>query len=328
MKRGLVYISLVILLFGCRKEICDEPTHPHEDRVDVAVDWSAMTDNQQEMRLVFYPVDGGAPQVRFVSRESSAITLGIGTYNVIVINEETELISFRGAEKFETFEAYMEPTTRQQFNIQYSSITRAPDRSSSVSSKSTKSTRRVTKATAGAAIGQPDLLFGYSAQGYVVTGNPATQQPLSVTPVQLVSTLEIVNKVDGMQNVSQAQGKLSGIASSLFLHNQQVDPNAVATALFKCEVAEQGIRTLINTFQVHQATEELRHVMSLDFLLVDGSIKSHSIDVSEHLADIGPGGGGNIEFELGVEIPDVEPGGGGGFDTDMGDWDDEITVPL
>lgn len=295
-------LMLAIMVCSCRIE-CPIPD-PDELNLKISIDRSLMNGCTQPLRLIFYPINSDpsappvAPLVRFASDQGCSTDIPPGRYNVLVINDETENISFRGLDSYETAEAYMDPLPTKSDHI---------------------------------TVAQPEMLYVSDIPEFEITADPAKQLPLELAPRSVVATLNMKIAIDGMQSVSKSRGTLTGIAPSIYLHPSESSIVAPAAVKYDCEVTDEGVHTGINYFAtpVTDTPVESQFGIKIDFLLVDGTVITNSFDITHHIEPEMGAIGGDIKLDdLDIVIPDVKPGGGGGLDPDIGDWGDPEDIPL
>lgn len=335
----LICIICSMLMIGaCRKELCYEPEHPHDAYIWVDVDWEKMTEEQYEMRLLFYPLTTTMPpQIRFVTRNTQRVKIPLGHYHVVAQNEETELVNFRGLEDYNTYEAYLPETNRSDFNTSSNFINRRATETGPVSTEKPNSIdTNISHLPSSEAmfIGQPDLLYSATVSDFEVTGQSATQQTLFISPVLLTPTLKIEIWVTGIKNAAMVRGHLAGVAHGVYLYTQLPNTTIAASALFNAQKTDLGLIALLNSFIIltpsNLANEaaDMRNIITLEFLLNNAKVNTYNIDISDYLTLEHRTQGGHVIIDLREKIilPDIEDSGG--FDVDIGDWEDEETIPL
>ncbi len=100
-------VALLFVAASCEhKELCT--SHFHNTVIQVVFDWRNAPDAAPEsMRLYLYPSDGGKPFVyEFSDFHGGHIEVPAGRYKVICVNSDTEAISYRNIDSYDTFEAY------------------------------------------------------------------------------------------------------------------------------------------------------------------------------------------------------------------------------
>lgn len=316
MKRVMIYIVLLFsFLVGCQRELCYD--HQHQNTIPLTIDWSQMSVQQQSMCLMFYPVvSTGATsmaQVFFVNRSQSTVDIAQGRYQVIAMNDDVELISFRGQSSYYTIEAFMDVTTRRDFN-----------NSSDLINNGTRATTDDEYL-----IGQPEFLYSQCIDLFDVTSDSRTQAPLVIKPTLLTKTIELDVKVIGIENVLQARGQLTGVSPGVLLYNSKPNDLISATSLFTASQVPDGIKVVLNTFGLLIPTDQIAQHLQLEFLLRDGSKMSYDVDITNQIPEDLRIDGGTIVIDLTNEIviPDA-PSSGGTFVPDVEEWGDEVFEPL
>ncbi|MEG0601888.1 MAG: DUF5119 domain-containing protein [Mucinivorans sp.] len=333
MRRIYILITMLVCLCSCRyNDLCVE--HPHGSLV-VNVDWKEVPSNlklPEGVRLSFYNTTTGEQHTTYRETFGGKVIVPDGEYNMLAYNSDTEMILFSGMDKFETAVAHLDERSRAPFRN--SPASRAPsangiyyDRISSNANERTRS--EVT-------IGQPDRFFAtYAVMRCMVTNNAnQSKDTMKVMPYSRVLFATVQVKVDGIKNIKECRASLSGVSRSLNLATGEPSEET-GTVIFDLEqLDEHNLQQRVCMFGMKNSpdgtptVEQIQHIVSLEFLLIDNSVITHEIDVSKSInfETIAP----EIEIPILVEdivIPDVEPPGGG-FDADLDDWDPEVVVPI
>lgn len=301
----ILLIFIAVLSVSCRKELHDPLNNNGEIELRLAVDWSQIEYDPQEMSIVFFPLDGGKPHMRYFTKDNPVIEIYKGAYSVLIFNDDSDMIKFRGIDHYETFEAYI--------------ITSDPDSYGK-----------------SEIIEHADKLYVYSIDSMSVVDikTKAPQQEIACTPKNVIVSLGIDMPVQSIENAKAARGTLAGVASSIFMHDQEVVKESPKTVAFDVTLTETGVTTSIGVFGIvpHDAEappegQTVPNVLKLQFLLKDDTVVEHSVDLSGSLNDDIISGGGNLPLEdQEVEMPELRPGGG--FNPDEDDWGDEEEIPL
>lgn len=334
MKRAFVItVLLPLMLVSCRKQLCQEHSHPHGRSVRVIVDYSHMDYIPAQMRIDFYDNAGAKQATRFITPSDNIIELPVGEYKAICYNDNSEYMQFRNENSYENFSAYMPQITRSEYNAMYMG------RATAYSSRETASSAPVNVSAGGnvpssqvlrTTIGQPDLLFSDHCSSFAVTEDAASQADLYFTPLNITVVYHINVTVSGMKYVKQARGTMTGVSQAKFMYNCQrnVEP---ATVMFDCTREETRITTSMTAFGIigfNASDDALARMNELrfEFLLRDGSTYTESFDIRALLTEELCAKGGTIDLgSFVIEIPEVDDGG---FNAILEDWYDEETIHL
>ena len=323
----------------CLFTSCDrrELTYYEEAEVTLTADWSKSGlsgESQHGATAMFYPADGSEPlTVLMGDRTRQTIRLKEGAYDVILFNRsfnDFSNIAFRGAESFQTLEAY----------------------SKNIETRTEEPTRVVTQS--------PDDLAVDCIQGFVVTSdmlgnyapaeqsrargrNASTSETETTTPCnlcfvprKLTQEISIIIHITGIENIRTATCTLGGMAESIFLATGTPSAAIVAQEVeLGKPVRDPGSLTegtMSGTFNVFGFNENLISRMDLTAQLRDG--KTEFIGTLGNLIVDHTEKDGVISITVDVtcnetvtEVP-PEEGGGGGFDVDVGGWGDNIDTEV
>ena len=340
-KNKRTYFSLPVLMLLCLLfllESCDrrELTYYDEAEIALTVDWSqsSLSDEEGAARgatAVFYPTDGGKPQIFLMGNYSQeSVRLPEGVYNVILFNRsftDFSNIGFRGNGGYETLEAYNKRMeTRTDGNGETRTVTGSPEKLASA-------------AVEGFTVTE-DMLGNYSQTTYGKSTFSATEGDgrctLHLVPEKRTSEVIAVIRVEGLNNIRSATCRLDGISESVFLATGRVSGQTVSQEFpLSHPVYDEGSPfngTLTGTFNVFGIDISDTHRLHLEAKLVDGKTvftgDYDNVKVTEK-----DNGEGIITIYVEAttdKIPDVEPEGGGnsGFDVDVGGWGDEVNTDV
>ena len=332
-KWWMIVSLLVMLLTGCRKELCyDHYEHAPGIHLDVKAQWeqvwerdygcdwqnhwqsewgcmySAFTPRVPEgLRLRTYMA--GKPQEVFnMESEGEVVTLNEeGTYSLLFHNNDTEYIIYDGL---------------------------------AVSTRATATTRSVSRSGFRAlhegerTINPPDMLYGKYVAEYTAV-KKADADPMDITMYPLVYTYYIRFEFQkGFEHVVKACGAIAGMAEKVYLYDGHTGEEA-ATILYDCQLGESWIEARVMTFGVPNypgdhynrgESEDQPFMLSLEVLLKNGSTASFDFDIAGQMKTQ-PRGGVLVVDGIEVEMPD-EPSEEGGFGVDVDDWGEVIIIPL
>lgn len=330
--RGLYMITmitnLICLCTGCeRNDLCYD--HPHGS-LWVDVDWSGLPQGLSLPEGVRISLYNGKESTTYRDTYGGNIVSADGEHHLLVFNSDTEMILFRGMDKIETAEAYLDMRTRTPYRnspatkagslngIYYPVVSRANDRTRSE-----------------VLVGQPDRVFATATTTVDVTYNATqTHDTIRVRPESRVMFVNLTVRVKGINNVRECRGSLSGVCRSLKL-GEGVAGEETGTMIFDLVKNNNTYTQTVTVFGLGKspedtpAEEQIQQIVALEFLLKDNSVKTFEVDVQKDIRfdELKPEAEVPIELEQ-VVIPDVKPGGDGGFDADINDWGPQQNIPI
>ncbi len=332
--RILTYASLLIAaaaLAGCRKDLCYD-YHPTTFDVIVEVDCSEMDIPQTLMRVDFYSKTTGERYTRLITPERDIVKLPIGTYNSVIFNDNSDVVSYSGSESLDTYKALMPYLSRGQYNmlyggrqVAYSSMPAVvpPDFSPAMPT-GTRNGGSVST------IGQPDPVYTDTDMGFKVTGNEATQQVLRFTPRNIVVVYNVRVSVTGMHNVLYSRGVMTTAAPAKYLYSCQREFAENVGVLFDCVCDDDCIYTNITAFGLILGDAPGAancNRLAFEFLLKNGTVHTETFDITDRLTQLMCVAGGVIDLsDIHITIEDVDINGG--FDPKVEDWGEENVIKL
>lgn len=307
----LILTLLLSLAIGCRKELCYK--HPHDGSVTVNVDWRNLPSDAKKpngVRVVFVDQPRQSQSYTFnFPAEGGSRDVGQGNYNVLVVNNDPELVLFRGMTIWETMEGF---TPAKRHNAYKSPPANVP---SMISSSS-----RI-------GISAADMLISSNAERLHVSEQSGVNYVVNATPRSYVKKITVRIPVSGVKSVSEARGFLTGVSQSVFLGIDSLN-QADATLLFEYGSAMAGTE-LRSEFMIFGMTDHPvgYYKLGLEILLVDQSVLYYDFDVSNQITEELKLNGGVIRLSKTILIPDVDPPTpGGGFHPGIGGWGEEEDI--
>lgn len=307
--RLYIILFFVMLTYGCRKELCYN--HPHEGSITIDVDWRELPSNHNKpkgVKVVYisHPDQEFSQSFNFPS-EGGSRNLSQNSYKILLTNNDSELVLFRGLTKWETSEAF----TGSRRQVPYKSPpANVPG--------GTKSDPRY-------GISEADLLM-VSNEATVEVTNDVEKHFITVVPKIKVITVTLRIAASGIKNVAEARGFLTGVSPSIFLGTDALSQND-ATLLFDYGSAMAGteFRSEVLIFGFVDTPKDY-YKLGLELLLIDQkTVYYYEFDVTSKITAALRKNGGDLRLDEIIVIPDVEPPapGGGGFNPGIGDWDNE-----
>ena len=345
MKRSiytLIYLVMTIALFtSCEhKELCYK--HPHTTKVRIDVDWSKFIkyETPTGMSLMLYPQYSGERAISHLTNTTThaIVNLPADRYHVLVFNQSSSefgSISFRGMDKQETAEVVTNEHKSRWYSVrnEYEKVATDPEWLGVGNFANAEVTQEMIDADVEA----------------TMNGNGVTRSSersiATITPINIVHTVNVKIHIKGIQNLRSARGSLNGMAEGYRLTAMQPLGSKVTHLMeewtMKRDATDPTMGLIEGSFTSfglpsgHQSTAE-ENLLTLSMLLVDNkTVKEFSFSVGDKFTS--NQNGDNVEEEDGVQLhlylelspnitlPDVQPEGGssGGFDATVDDWGDE-----
>lgn len=332
MKRlSIAILSLLIIGFSSceHKELCYH--HPHTAKVRVNVDWNLFTEEAPTgMTVMVYPETGGKPQTSLThTLDHTYFNLEQGTYHTLVFNQSTTEF---GSLEFRNMETY---------------------HGAEVVSATEEARWYTGRAEGGRVAAQPEWIATDRHEGDEVTLRMVEEARqagknhsadvkeyllCSLTPRNIVYTVDVRVHIKGVYNLRSARAALDGMAEgyrfasakpttsvSTYLMEEwsltvnQADPTqGYIDGTLYCfglpdghSAQSEGNQLLLSLLLVDNKT-----ILDFPFMVGDKFIRDEDPN-KLHLY---------LELELADPLPDVKPegGSGSGFDATVEDWGEEI----
>lgn len=326
-----ILVGLCLMLVSCqRNELCYD--HPNGS-LHVLMDWSALQPDlgkPEGVRISFYDsAQGKEKGTVYLSTNGGSVAIEDGEHYMLVVNSDTEMISFRDMDRFDLAHAYLDTRTRQPYRN--SPAAKAPTTNGIYYSPSSQANVRTQRENT---VGQPDRFFvTHSSLRTMAHNTTQSHDTIWAMPESRVATATIAVRVKGARNVKECRASLSGAARSLNLATGK--PNAeTGTVIFNMSRGGDSFSQTVSTFGLMRSPPEtppdeaIQNLITLEFLLLDNSVKLFEYDVQDQIGQDPENPNLELPLELeDIEIPDVEPSDGG-FDAGIGDWDEEIAIPI
>ena len=338
MRRALwLAVVWVMLLSGCRKELCYDHEH-HTERVEYMlalsydIEWEYNLESHIEweqywnedfgitydsirpqkpegVRVHIYNEDDQSEIVRNIDEEGATIHFTEeGHYAVLLHNNDTEYIVYEGMNSFAS--AY--------------ATTRGVTRSTYLGNTFMGSKGESDETT----VNPPDMLFGAYLDSIWVEKSTEVDT-LSVTLHPLVFTYLVRYEIaEGAEYVALARGALAGMAKGVNLGNGRTSAEE-ATVLYDATVTDFGAQALVKSFGVpdypnpNYSRNPHQYGLNLEVRLKDGSFQQFDFDITEQVEKQPHGG---VIVVNGIKIE--PPVGEGGFDIGVEGWGNVIDIPL
>lgn len=297
MRTGTKYCIMAVSLFafvGCidkSSNNCDPPTLTF---VKIEIDWGTISSQPEEMKAIFFPVDGSLPFSRYVASSGGVVQAPYGEYRVLLYNwtSDVQRIYFEHGDNFYTMNAYTDFRSMASF--------------------------------AQEALIQPDSLYAWSSGSDTFVFSPRTPRPngsdtimLQTRPASLVRQYDFFVPIEGLQYVRRAEAIISGAARDVYLCNGEVFGQGypISVSLIR---ESGGVRCHFSAFGF---VGGMSNIFDLRPTLVDGSTMDVEVDLTAEIAT------GKIrDFTTVVKVPYVGAGGGGFTDPRIEEWEGEYDV--
>ncbi len=313
--------SAATLPVGCDRR---ELTYYSTAEIRINADWSqANLDYEKKYgaTVVFYPRDGGEPMIVLMGdRTSETARLQEGTYDAVLFNRsfyDFSNLLFRGHETLETFEAYaarMETRIADQPYGTRSVITGNPEKIAAAVIRDIEVTE--------------DMLGNYDNAS--LTRKASGQ--LNFIPRELTRTLHVKLNINGVSNIRSAKCVISGVPSSLFLHDGSPgDAGHSQEFTLGDPVLHAGSFTdgyQETTVNVFGFDKNVPHKIRITALLVDGKTVVEQTVTGLEITEREDADGTlqlYIDGQAPETIPDVKPEGSmdSGFGAEVDEWGEE-----
>lgn len=281
----LMIAAMVSLLSGCaEKDLCYH--HDHVVKLRVAFDWRDAPDARVlGMSVFFYPENpeyGERYRFNLSNTNGDYIEVAPGKYRVITYNIDTEFTSGFNTDAFHDHYLY----TREGSLIEPMSVTR---------SGRNEDYPRPAGSESEPVVVSPDELWGCTAIDVEVTeqgltyrcfpleekddwiGLPpiVTEHVITLYPHDLICRYSFeVRNVQGLENVENMSGILTGMAPSLLVHDETLGTQCVTIPVEAHKNLESNsIEGSFFTFGHHEQNEA-PHLFALYLSLKDGKMQS------------------------------------------------------
>lgn len=212
-------------------------------------------DNPSKVSYCFYPMEKGAMIQIEGDADGLRFTLPPDKYRLLVFNCDADPIEFRNMDTYETAEAFIPQT----------------------------------KATGGTVSGRIPL-YGTAIDELEVKAGESPNNDRKFEMALLIREVTIDIKVDGMENIKECKGQLSGVPAAFNLSKQVIVPDQTTTVDFETTPSAEGVKTNLLILGTTPKSEEKPPVLpsnevKLDFTLTDGSSVSSSLDLGNSIVE-------------------------------------------
>lgn len=303
----LLLATAVMLLAGCRRHAYHDLEYRYGS-LRVVFDWDGYVDIPPGMNLIFYPQEdsGGddelAPIMHQLQYDGGKVSLPVGKYDVLVYNDYTYNIRYRGMDRFLTAEAYLDAYNRLPLSRSNPAVQ---------------------------SVAEPDVFYVAQVMGLEVSGE---EQVVRVRPVLKTLKLFVHVGIDGIQYVSQADGSVTGAAGNVMLSTGQTSDAVPGKRIFSFSVGGSGLYAETRTF-LCAAPMEQSYELELAFLLRNNSVSmgKFKYDVTRQIVEGLRAHGGEIPPEgihIYIDNVKVDEVSGDGFDAVVDSWGNEVDIEL
>lgn len=318
MKRSLsIFLlgSLFVLVSSCYRHRYHILDSIRSGSLHILFDWNGYTEIPPGMNLMFYPIideytnEGdyaGSPILYQLQYDGGVVSLPVGRYNVAIYSDYTYQIRYRGMEYFHTAEVWLEDYNRLPLSSRLGT------------------TRNVA---------EPDIYYVAQLFRLQVTTSD-NERVVTVFPELKTLRLFIHVGINGIQNISMADGGISGASASIMLATGEAPDNISHNRLFPLALTDEELYAESRMFLLPNRATSCRYVLELAFLLRNNSVSmgKYSFDVSDQIIPILERTSGRIPPEgIHIYLRDVtvdEVASGGGFDAVVDEWGNEIDIEL
>ena len=313
MYRYIILTIIFLLLYGCHR-------HPYYDMEDytggvltVNFDWEGYIDIPPGMNLYFYPIVdsdskdydySGNPIHHQLQYDGGTVSLPVGRYNVVIFNDYTYNILYRGMDNYLSAEAYLDFYNRQPLaSRSYSSIN----------------------------VAEPDIYYVTQIENLIISPNDG-DRTITVRPILKTLKLFVHAKITGQQYISKADCGINSAAGGIILAtgNSKEDE---CNRLFPVSINSDGLYGNTKMFLLDNPMARTYEI-EFAFLLRNNTIAMGKFkrNVTNQIVNGLSLNGGNIPPEgIHVYTDDIEIDAvskSGGFDASIDGWGDEINIDL
>jgi len=283
----LLCLVFTLILTGChgRRTIYE---YGDGGMVEVKINWSAIEEKPEHVRLALYPQSGEAPLEYYIDPSGEQLTIPYGSYHVLVYNwrsnKDTQRIRFSGENKFETMQAYTDLLQGSMFGDNV--------------------------------IQQPDDLVNWSSNPNILTLNrPDCDDDwediaLNIYPEQMVNTYDFYIPATGLQYVRSAEAILTGVSRYKTLYNGDVDPTSYSVSVSMTPSTGK----IEFHFSAFGFVPQEDYILKIKFRLIDGSIFEYTYNMKEDIDKR------NKAINSLIAIPEVAGETGGFEEPNIEDW--------
>lgn len=275
------------------RDLCYD--HSHIVSVSVRFDWTDCPDAAPEaMSVWFYSLDdpSSAPKrYELPGSDGGTVRISPGSYRVLCLNADTDAVLYDGTASWDGFRLY-------------------------------------TRHLGGDLILEPNRMWASSLDGFTLAmGQKDADVVFTMAPRTQTVVIDLLN-VPNIARVSGMSASLSGMSASVGLVSGAQD-GTHATIPF--EFIREGDSTLTASIETFGhcpggiTPDPGTHLLTITATLSDGTLWSHTVDVTEEIHD--PENlidGSHPRIVLDGKIPVPEPiKSGGGMIPSVGGWDEE-----
>ena len=293
----LSLLALTAVAASCEgigfRDICYD--HSHMVGVSVRFDWTDCPDADPEaMSVWFYSLDDPSSVPKrydLPGRDGGTVHIRYGNYMVLCLNAETDAVLYGGTSSWDGFRLYTPPLD-------------------------------------GDLILEPNRMWASSIEGLTLEmGLEDAEIVFPMSPRTLNVGIILLN-VPNIRHASGMAASLSGMSSSVGLVSGSQDNNHISIPFEFIREGDSTLTVSVETFG--HCPGDFRadpgtHLLTLTATLSNGSVWSHSVDVTEEMHD--PSNmidGSHLRIVLDGRIPIPRPvAGGGGMSASVGGWDEE-----
>ena len=292
----LTFITIIFLVTACEhKELCF--AHAHTTEMQVIFNWKyAPEAHPASMRLYLFPETGKEPLIyEFGNHMEGKITVSVGRYRALCMNNDTEFILFRNTDHYESIKAYLAD----------GAFPRPVPRAGNTGEQRVKFT--------------PDKLWSDRMEEVEVVAS-AKEQTLTLYPKAIVChyTVEIKN-VENLKYLTEGElfGSLTNMSDG-FMLGTNLPTEELATLPF--DMTSDSRSTVNADFYTfgYPATSTNTQYLTVYAILNDGKKYSFTYDVTEKIHNSPDPANVHILLD-GLPLPKPIDNGGG-FNPDVDEW--------
>lgn len=275
-------------------------------------DWSGYVDIPPGMNLYFYPIvddnsksyDYSGPTIHHqLQYDGGTVSLPVGRYNVVIFNDYTYNILYRGMDSFLTAEAYLDNYNRLPL---------------------------ASRSTSTANVSEPDIYYVTQIEDLEITPNSG-DRTITVRPVLKTLKLFVHASATGLQYISKADCGINSSAGGIMLSSGSAIGES--NRLFPVSIGDSGLYGSTAMFLLDDPLSR-RYEIEFAFLLRNNTVAMGKFkhDVTSQIVERLSQNNGEIPPEGihvyidSIEIDEVNTSGG--FDAIIDGWGNEINIDL
>jgi len=299
---GILVMSIMVAaVTGCSNG--HSPNDEGRHNVLINVTWPSGINVPAGVRAIFYPIGGGTPIVYNLPASGGKADLSIGTYRVVLFNNDTEYVILNNTDNDSTLEAY----TSEQ---------------SKASGSSSFPSENV--------VNMPDMFYSCKVNAFTVKSDSISEM-LNVAPKARVDSFVVrvyIGGKTGVAGISSATGYISNVYGSFFPGTETYPKiGSIIPSVFN-DKESNYIDATVRTFGVMSASNDNAQTFRLSITLTNDSTISYDWDITKQLNTDLSKGNVMVTIPDEVDISSSSSSSPSGFSVTVTGWGDPINVNM